>query len=173
MKLKNSQYINQNSGDVEKYTPAKVIRLVLRVLKRIDLDPASCARANEVVKARTYFTKDDTVSSLRKNWFGKVWMNHPFSRMNNKIWIKKLVYEYEKGNVEEACCITFANTSEKWFRPLHNYTQCYFYERTNYLDHKGRATTDAPKGSVLTYLGVNISLFAEVFCEVGSIKISI
>lgn len=75
--LADHQRINQNSGDVEYYTPAWVTDAAGRVMGGIDLDPASCEVANTMyVGAARYFTVADNGLSLP--WVGRVWMNHPF-----------------------------------------------------------------------------------------------
>jgi hypothetical protein len=70
--------INQSSGNVEYYTSEELLVLVREVLGTIDLDPASCSLANEVVKAKNIFTKEN--DGLSHSWFGKVFMNHPFHK---------------------------------------------------------------------------------------------
>lgn len=59
----------------EHYTPVEYIEAARYVLGRIDLDPASCARANETVRASTYYTKED--DGLTQTWFGNVYLNPP------------------------------------------------------------------------------------------------
>jgi hypothetical protein len=50
----------------EWYTPSRYVDAGRRVLGAIDLDPASCARANETVKASIYWTKAD--DGLKQPW---------------------------------------------------------------------------------------------------------
>jgi deoxycytidylate deaminase len=105
--MNNCQQINQDSGNTEYYTPPEIIEAARQVLGFIDLDPASSDIANQTVKAAIFFTADD--DGLSKPWYGRVWMNHPFSRANNAAFVKKLVREYTMSrNVEAACCITYA-----------------------------------------------------------------
>lgn len=103
--MNNSALINQDSGNVEWYTPKNIIEAARLTMGGIDLDPASCETANETVKTTRFFSRAD--NGLAQKWQGRVWMNHPFGR-DNALWIKKLVDEYESGNVTEDCCITFA-----------------------------------------------------------------
>lgn len=164
-----SQLINQTSGEVEFYTPAKIIEATRETMGRIDLDPASSAKANENVKANTFFTKED--DGLSAQWWGHIWMNHPFGRGVNELWINKLVSEFESGRTEQACCITFASTSEGWFRPLLKRPQCFLVPRTNYLLPDGTVYRGVTKGSVVTYFGSNVQRFAECFKHLGEVKI--
>src|SRR5262249_14864109 len=61
-----------SNWDVEWYTPKKYIEAVRDVLGGIDLDPASCERANEVVKAAKFYTA--TQNGLNEPWQGRVWL---------------------------------------------------------------------------------------------------
>ena len=114
--MNNAQLINQDSGDFEYYTPIEIVNAARDVMGGIDLDPASSREANNRIQATHYFTIED--DGLSKDWFGNVWMNHPFSRENNKKWIEKIIHEYYECNIYQACCITYAATSEQWFSPL-------------------------------------------------------
>lgn len=160
------QHINQDSGDTEYYTPQVIIERARRLMGGIYLDPASSAEANKRVRAKKFFTKEN--NGLTRKWEGRVWMNHPFSRQGNKEWIRKLVEEYEAGNIEQACCITFAATSEAWFAPLMQYPQCYLRPRTNYHKPDGTLKVGVTKGSVVTYLGLLGNDFYEYFDDLGS-----
>ena len=164
----NASLINQDSGNFEYYTPTDIVDLAREVMGFISLDPASSVIANERVKASIFMDIHD--DCLSKPWKGNVWMNHPFSRENNPLFIKKIASEYEKGNIKQACCITFAATSEVWFRPLLDFKQCFIYGRTNYYLPDGTKKTGVTKGSVVTYLGDNESKFEEVFSRIGKVK---
>lgn len=167
--MSSHQMINQDSGNCEWYTPDSIVDCARLVMGSIDLDPASSEVANRKVKASIFYTEKD--NSLEKEWVGNIWMNHPFSRENNKLFVKKIVGEHELGNINQACCITFAATSEKWFQPLLAYPQCYIHGRTNYFMPDGTLKKGVTKGSVVTYIGENISEFKKYFSKIGTVKI--
>jgi hypothetical protein len=89
----------------------------------------------------------------------------------NDDWIQKLVREWGGGRMASACCITFAATSEKWFRPLLNQPQCFLWPRTNYLLPDGSTMKGVTKGSVVTYFGPNVQRFKDAFRELGTVKV--
>lgn len=162
--------INQTSQNVEWFTPTEIIEAARRTMGRIDLDPASNSLANLRVKAEVYYAKEH--DGLSKSWLGCVWLNPPFSRIENPKWVDKLESEYEDiGNVHQACCITFACTSEAWFQPLLKRPQCFLSPRTNYYTPAGQKVAGVTKGSVVTYYGPNVDRFAEEFSKLGTIKI--
>lgn len=163
-----SQLINQTSGDVEYYTPVEIVNAARDVMGGIDLDPASSAAANERVRATTFFTRED--DGLAQRWSGRVWMNHPFGKSTNRAWIKKLVDEYAAENIAQACCITFAATSERWFQPLLQYPQCFLCPRTDYYLPDGTKKRGVTKGSVVTYLGERRHEFRQAFSRFGVVK---
>jgi len=160
--------INQDSGNTEYYTPIEIVNSARIVMGRIDLDPASSEIANSKIQAVKYFTQSD--NCLKKDWIGNVWMNHPFSRDNNYSFIRKFVSEFEKGNMTQGCCITFAATSERWFQPLFKGTQCFLAPRTNYYLPNGTKKTGVTKGSVVTYFGNNVDSFIKEFSKHGHCK---
>jgi hypothetical protein len=59
----------------EWFTPPEIIKRVHAVMGGIDLDPASCAQANEIVGAKEFWTDDD--NSLNRAWHGRVFVNPP------------------------------------------------------------------------------------------------
>ena len=168
-----AQLINQDSGNVEYYTPANIIEAARRTMGWIDLDPFSCAVANQTIRASSIYTKDDGESTFELEWHGNIWMNHPFSRAMNKRCVDKLIAEYVAGRVKQACCITFASTSEAWFRPLMDYPQCFLSPRTNYLNAEGKKVQGVTKGSVATFIGPDnlLPAFREQFARLGKVKI--
>lgn len=80
----------------EHYTRAEYVEPARHVLGAIDLDPASSARANETVKAATYYTKEDDGLSLP--WFGRVFVNPPGERTG------RLVRRFWQRACEHAIC---------------------------------------------------------------------
>lgn len=188
--MNNSQLINSTSGEVEYYTPRKIIDRVREFLGGIELDPASSKAANNNVMAIRYFTVED--DAPLKMWNAStLWMNHPFGRAEdpcgeecaknhvhhpfqlhgNRAWVDKFCKEFAFGNFREGICITYACTSEAWFQPLMAWPQCYLSPRTNYLLPDGTVKKGVTKGSVLTYMGPYWKGFAEAFKDMGAIKI--
>lgn len=161
------QFINQDSGETEYYTPQAIIEAARRTMGGIDLDPASSLTANQRVKAQQFFSEN----GREREWFGNVWLNHPFSREFNGPWINKLLTEFVEGRVKQACCITFAATSERWFRPLLERPQCFLVPRTNYLLPDGTVKRGVTKGSVVTYFGSDVEKFRKEFAALGVLKV--
>jgi hypothetical protein len=136
---------------------------------------------------------------LEKQWWSNgehrgIWMNHPFNPRDkacvagcdqdrckkrgwhtatdlpgNEDWIS----QFCSMPIEfvDACNITFASTSEAWFRPLLKLPQCFLYKRTNYLLPDGTVKKGVTKGSVVSYLGLNVDRFYEAFKHLGEVKI--
>jgi hypothetical protein len=193
------QLINQTSGAVEYYTPIKIIEAATDCMGFIDLDPASSLEANKIVGARRIFTKED--NGLSYQWTAQtLWLNHPFGKgemrcpcphsrctkesckkrgyhidydiPGNADWISHLMEDYEDGRFEEGCCITYAVTSEEWFRPLLGRPQCFLHGRTNYRLPNGDISNGNTKGSVVTYLGDRTRDFARAFSKLGTVKVA-
>ncbi len=167
--MENHQLINQTSGKHEYYTPQAIIEAARRTMNGITLDPFSSQSGNTRVGAERYYGIDD--DGFTQEWNARsVWMNHPFSRDNNPRAINKLLGCYYEGLINEACCITFASTSEKWFGPLMLHPQCWLSPRTNYILPDGSIKRGVTKGSVVTYLGMRPESFSQHFRHLGTIK---
>lgn len=137
--------------------------------------------------------------SLERQWNGNVWMNHPFGVLErackpgcskkvcqrrghhlgadipgNVEWVTHVINEYESGRVSQACILTFASTSEAWFKPLKKYPICFLDGRTNYLDPETLLEVNGvTKGSCVTYLGTRLMRFEKVFSAFGEVKVSL
>lgn len=103
----------------EWYTPAYILEPARQALRIIDLDPASCATANEVVKATVYYEKLNDGLSLP--WRGSIWLNPPYS--DPYPWIEKLFAEYDAKRVTSAIVLVNTANSPKWARLLWSNTQ--------------------------------------------------
>lgn len=165
--MTNTSTIIQDSGDTEYYTDPKFVIAARQVMGSIDLDPASSIEANEIVRATNIYTKND--DSINQVWRGNVWMNHPFSRDNNPLFINKIIEDYKNGHIKQACFITYASTSEKWFKRLYDYPICFLVPRANYFRMDGTKKSGVQKGSAVTYLGENKSKFCEIYSQYGEV----
>ena len=178
--MDNARLINQASGKTEYYTDPVIVNAAWEVMGAIDLDPASTKKVQEGFTAarlpiRKIYTVED--NGLVMPWVridgkpSRVWLNHPFSRGQNKLWIDKLMAEVKCGNVEQACCITYAATSEHWLQPLLSYPVCFLSPRTNYYLPDGTLAKGVTKGSMVTYIGKRVATFAYCFGRLGKVMI--
>lgn len=66
----------------ERYTPVKIIEAARKTMRTIDLDPASCAKANTIVKATEYYSPEKGQDGLDQYlvWSGNnIFINPPGS----------------------------------------------------------------------------------------------
>lgn len=157
----------------EWYTPAMYIEAARSVMDGIDLDPASCEVANQTVRASHYYTKED--NGLMQPWYGRVWCNPPYGRTTNQHgsylehFSRRLIDQYERGNVEQAILLIPANTGTSWFPPLCRYLLCFPPYRLHFYTERGKASDTASFGSVFVYFGSNSARFIEIFSRFGPI----
>lgn len=148
----------------EWYTPEKYIASAVAVMGGIDVDPASNDRANETVKADTYYTAE--TDGLAADWTGRVWMNPPWGGLQEKF-VSRLVEQVAAGIVTEAVVLVNAHSTDtKWFQPLWDHTLCFTDHRINYYGTSGSGSTH---GSVFVYIGPNWEAFAEEFRQYGAV----
>ncbi len=121
------------SASNEHYTPPAIVHAARATMGGIDLDPASCALANEVVQATAFFEKDGLGWKWDNRWTqnphpSKLFLNPPgglldretFEPVTSKVghspgqlvssiavWWHKLVHEWSIGNVEQAVFVCF------------------------------------------------------------------
>jgi phage N-6-adenine-methyltransferase len=151
-------------GD-EWYTPARFIDAAREVMGGIDLDPASCVAANQTVRAANYYTQDE--DGLALPWFGRVWLNPPYSETGE--WIAKLAKDYTSGQVDEAIVLVNAKTEAGWFDLLWNVSPevCLVRGRISFIPGDGGKSQTGYMGQAIGYLGPNAEKFREVFGTFG------
>ena len=163
----------------EWYTPSVYVEAARATMGSIDLDPASCALANETVKATRYFTIDD--DGLSQNWGGSVYINPPYSspqspagmsggkqRGPTGLWIQKLIDSFEIGDVLQATVCINADTVRAWFQCLWQYIIC-FVSRPIQFIRRDQKPEHHFFGTAFVYLGPNIDAFIEHFAPFGAI----
>jgi AAA domain/DNA N-6-adenine-methyltransferase (Dam) len=146
------------------YTPAPVIDAAREVLGRIDLDPASCAAANEVVGADRYFTVD--VDGLTQPWAGNVFLNPPYSEPGK--FTNRVLDEYEAGNVTASVVVTNDQTDAAWYHRLLDGAAawCHVSGRLKFW-HPGKYSKSPRQGQTIFYLGSDPPRFKTVFGAFG------
>jgi len=163
-----------SSESNEWFTPSEYIGAARAVMGGVDLDPASCALANETVQATTYYTKDE--DGLSREWVGRVWMNPPYGKeggeSNQARWTRRLIESYETGEVSQAVFVVNAVTAAAWFEPFWDYAICFVRRRIRFVSPSGEHNSPT-HGSVFVYLGDNVEAFIDQFQRFGRIVVSV
>lgn len=154
------------------YTPQWVIDAAREVMGGIDLDPASCEAANTWIMANRYYTIDQDGLSLP--WYGRVWLNPPYSFTNGKsnqdAWSYRLATEYRSGAVSEGMLLVKAALGYKWFEGLwDSWPVCFVRERLSFVMPNGSDDGQSKQGTAIFYMGTNLQGFVSAFAKFGRI----
>jgi phage N-6-adenine-methyltransferase len=159
------------SGDFEWYTPKEYIEAARSVFGAIDLDPATSAVAQKIVKAKRYYTIDD--DGLDDDWDGHVWLNPPYAQMAQ--WVDKLLVEYRAEKVSAAILLSSNGTDTEWFHQAAAVATaiCFTKGRIKFVDGNGAGDRSSPPtGSAFLYFGTEIERFHKVFGKFGTVVVS-
>lgn len=162
-------YGDHENENEELFTPAVYIDAARKVLGEIDIDPASCEKAQETVKAKAFYSKKD--NSLGREWAGRVWLNPPYSQPAISDFTSKLVADLNSGAVTSAILLTNNHTDTGWFHNCESIAAkiCFTRGRIKFIDAiKGEIMPTA--GQAFFYYGENADVFTEVFSVFGFIR---
>ena len=160
-----------HSKSEEHFTPVPIVDAVRRLMGWIELDPASCSRANEAIQADRIFTKNfdglDQIwiansvflnppgGCLRKDETGR-WVSTRTGESGAAVWWSYLSHQYELGQIKQAFFVGFTleilrsaqKAGEYYHRaiPVQNYFRCY---PRNRIAFSGESPTHA---NVLVWL---------------------
>jgi len=151
----------------EWFTPTPVLDAVRDVLGTIDLDPASCKAAQRRVQASTYYTIMD--DALNQPWWGRIFMNPPYSRGKIGLFIDKLLEAFASGHVKEAIALVDNCADTKWFRKAARAASmmCFTEGRIRFIRPDGTSPGSPPKGQCFLYFGDRPEVFKERFRKLG------
>lgn len=154
------------TGENEWYTPDEYLDLAREVLGGFDLDPASSHVANRQVRATRFFSRE--TNGLKQKWFGKVWLNPPYSQPDIAHFADKMVAEWEAGNVEAAIVLTHNYTDTTWFQKLARASSaiCFTRGRVRFVSPTGELAAPT-QGQAFFYFGHDVGAFTSSFAEVG------
>ncbi|HSG70117.1 MAG TPA: DNA N-6-adenine-methyltransferase, partial [Planctomycetaceae bacterium] len=157
------------TGNNEWYTPREYIESARRVLKTIDLDPASSEVAQQTVQAEQYF--DEAADGLQQEWFGNVWLNPPYSRDLLPKFVSKLVEEKQSGNVKTAILLTHNYTDTVWFHTAEAVADriCFTLGRISFVDTLGDRCSPT-QGQTFFYFGDKPHSFDAEFSKWGFVR---
>lgn len=149
----------------EWYTPIRYVEAAREALGTIDVDPASNELANKTIRAKTFYTKEN--SGLLKEWRGTVWLNPPYGGIATGF-VAKLIDQYKKRITTEAILLVNANSTDTgWFQPLWNYVLCFTNHRINFMPLNNKAINNSTHGSVFVYFGKQKQKFIDNFKQFG------
>jgi ParB family chromosome partitioning protein len=161
-------HLARNSGNNEWYTPSEFIGAARRVMGGIDLDPASCEVANRTVKAENFYSAED--DGLSKEWFGRVWLNPPYSGDMIGPFCEKVASSVEKGLVSEAIVLVHNSTETAWFARLVDAASAVVFptRRIQFVGRDGVTPAGSPlRGQAFVYFGERKDEFMREFLGFG------
>jgi len=155
-------------GD-EWYTPVEYLAAARAVMGDLDLDPASCAAAQQVVQARAFFTKQD--DGLARPWRGRVWLNPPYSAPQP--FVAKLCAAYAAGQVSQALVLVNNATDTVWFHTLLGHFPACFTRGRVVFWHPERQGGGPRQGQTIFYLGPHVAAFRAEFTRFGIVVVAL
>ena len=157
------------------FTPPVYIDSVRSVMGRIDLDPFSSIRANEVVGANNFFTKDNC--AFENEWkvgkHVKVFMNPPYSSGMCSRAVNRFIDQYEAKNFVEGIVLVNNATDTRWFSSLIHHCDgiCFTNHRISFWNSDGKNISGNTRGQAFFYFGKRIKNFNLAFEKHGFVLI--
>lgn len=164
-------FVVNTSGDYEWYTPSEYIEAARRVMGSIDTDPASCIKANETVKAKHFYTLEESGLDSENKWEGCVWLNPPYKMPDVSLFSKRLVEEFMSGSVSQGILLTHNSTDTAWWQhaAMHSQAICFTTGRINFNNNNSKAAAGPRQGQSFIYFGENVETFKGIFSAFGLI----
>lgn len=163
MSTDNGVTARHSSATNEHHTPAYIVEAARVTLGGIDLDPFSCSKANETVKASVYYSLGFG-DAWRDTWNGRVFVNPPGGKTGNlsnqkRAWFK-LAAEYQAGRATAAVFVCFSvellqTTQSKTPAGLQiplDFPICFPAKRVAYVREDGSVGGSPPHSSCVIYL---------------------
>ena len=150
----------------ELHSPAEYVDAAREAMGGIELDPASCAVANGVVRAERYYAKDDLGQT--RDWRAdSVWLNPPRSAPTFDQFIWRMMADYEAGVFRQGIALVDNSTESDWFQTLGASADAIIFPpkraRLWYADGDGgEAKSAAPVGHALIYFGDRPDRFLDI-----------
>ena len=155
-------------------TPEHWLDRVRKVLKTIDLDPATTRKANESVQAEFIYTKED--DGLTRPWFGNCFCNPPYGAGLIRPFCEKMVAEWTRtpppSRMSAMISLTNSDTSTKWTRMLFEsaFAACFPHKRLSFIDPQtGLHVAGNNRPQAFWYWGIDGKRFRRVFGKYGTV----
>ncbi len=148
------------------YTPSHLVAAARSVLGAIDTDPATCAAAQAIVQAQTWYTEVE--DGLQQSWHGRLWLNPPYSAPSK--WTDKALSHYASGDVSAALILTNSYTETGWWQRMAKVGIILFFAGRQQFWHPDKESGNNRTGQTLCYLGPDEDRFRAVFGSYGVIR---
>jgi ParB family chromosome partitioning protein len=160
-------HVSRATGENEWYTPHDIVESARMVMGEIDCDPASSDKANETIKAKTFYTIKE--NGLEQSWSGNVWMNPPYAQPLVAEFSEAVSSKYESGEIKSACILVNNATETAWFQRMLSICSavCFLTGRVKFIDEQGEASGAPLQGQAVIYLGKNVGGFHSAFSGQG------
>ncbi len=130
----------------EWYSPSSIVTPARNAMGQIDLDPASCLAANELIQAHTIYTEESDGLAHAKDWVGNVFLNPPNPP---RPWWDALIVAHKDRRVELAVYVAYSieqlQQSQKWEASMFAFPVCIPSRRVPYLCTAAEAITKLTK----------------------------
>ena len=162
-----------SSSTYEWYTPPALLDKAREVVGDFHTDPASCDAANELVRAKVFYSHEN--QGEHQVWKGPVWANFPggtdeIGRSRQQVWAELAVSKWAKNEFEEGLFLLKCDPTKAWSHVWLNRPHCVLSGRIVFQDGStGSRTGSSPHAYVVMYLGHNVQKFACVFSTIGSV----
>lgn len=155
----------------EWYSPAALVDSARAVMGAIDLDPASCPKANQTIRATHYYSQRIDGLHPAHPWSGRLWLNPPYGDLAH-VFMDRLLREIAAGSVSSAVALLNNNgMSALWFQGLYEVASALVVTagRFKFTPGDPGQKSGAPNtGHVLLYFGREQEGFCREFSQHGS-----
>ncbi len=163
--LLKKHHITKCTGENEWYTPSEFVEAARETMGSIDLDPASCKRAQATVRATKYYSLEN--DGLTQQWSGNVWMNPPYSKGMVSRFAEKFVDSMTE--IKQAVVLVNNATETEWFQLFARHCRCICFpaSRIRFIDKDGDQNNSPMQGQVFFYFGDRPHRFVDFFAKFG------
>lgn len=177
--------VQHSSKSAEHYTPPEIVEAARTCMGGIDLDPFSCSKANEVVKATRFYSLASGEDGFALPWFGRIFCNPPGGKTANesnqkRAWFRLMrMVDGGPGAGFSAIFVCFdlgllqtsqSKTPPGLRLPL-DFPICYPAKRIAYTREDGTPGKSPPHPSCIVGVWVDSAIFRAMFYRIGKVVI--
>ena len=138
----------------EWYTPSLYMDAVRAVLGSIDLDPSSCAVANETVQAKRFITREQDALSMSWPAVSTLYCNPPYSAGVIGRFIERILEHHAAGGFETGIVLINNVSDTKYWQRLASASSLYCMtdHRISFVNQQGEQLRQNTRGQTLFLL---------------------